>query len=70
MKRTFMFCVLIAGTMGCGARSGPEGEKCLDDCRMEFMQCLEALDCSTVDGQPIPCEENCRADQAKCESDC
>ena len=43
---------------------------CKDQCGLGMAQCFETRTCLAIDGQIIPCEEECQAEHEACEEQC
>jgi hypothetical protein len=75
MKKLCFFSVcffavsLVAS--GCAtAKSQKNTSKCLDQCELNLMNCLESLGCTDEGGQHIPCEEECQMECSECTQAC
>ena len=43
---------------------------CHDQCGIALANCYESKTCLDIDGQVIPCEEECQGQQSNCEDNC
>ena len=57
---------------GCGAsaQQSEETQKCIQQCTLTSMECLESVDCTDESGQLIPCEAQCEQSRLECEEQC
>ncbi len=45
-------------------------DKCFKQCGLQAMTCLESSQCMDVNGQFVPCEEECEQKRLECEQAC
>ncbi|MCP4677249.1 MAG: hypothetical protein GY854_17395 [Deltaproteobacteria bacterium] len=64
--------VAVFALMGCGASQEKQESKdiCLKRCGLDSMSCLESTSCIDMDGQHVPCEEECEDKRLVCEQAC
>jgi hypothetical protein len=43
---------------------------CRDQCGISLANCYESRTCLAIDGQIVPCEEECANEHSNCEADC
>ncbi|MCP4604664.1 MAG: hypothetical protein GY847_29780 [Proteobacteria bacterium] len=69
--RVCLVATVIAAT-GCGSSIKDQEtlSKCISRCGLASMSCLESSSCVDLDGQLIPCENQCEAEREKCEQEC
>jgi len=64
--------VLAIATLGCGPSLEQQEalKACKDQCGLGMANCFETRTCLAIDGQIIPCEEECQAEHDACEEQC
>jgi hypothetical protein len=64
--------VLAIAATACGPSLAQQEamESCREQCGLDLAGCLESRTCLAIDGQIIPCEEECQAEHEACEESC
>jgi hypothetical protein len=64
------FAAVATAACGPSLQEVQAREACVHDCNLGHMTCLESGTCVDMDGQQVPCEEDCARKQADCEDGC
>ncbi|MBW2277526.1 MAG: hypothetical protein JRF63_08550 [Deltaproteobacteria bacterium] len=68
--------VLLAAVATLAIACGPSLEQleaheaCREQCGLGMARCFETRTCLAIDGQIIPCEEDCQSEHDACEEGC
>jgi hypothetical protein len=76
-RRLFRLALALAALIAIAAPAcGPSLEQqealeaCRQQCGLDMAQCFETRTCLAVDGQVVPCEEECQTAHDACEERC
>jgi hypothetical protein len=64
--------LLISALSACGPSLAQQQafEDCHKQCGLDLAGCYETRTCLAIDGQIIPCEDECEAENEACEASC
>lgn len=75
-RSTWIAVIMIAAAATLAIACGPSLaqqealETCRKQCGLDLAGCIESRTCLAVDGQIVPCEEECQAEHDACEESC
>ena len=75
-RLTPIMSVLLAAVAILAIACGPSLEQqeaqaaCREQCGLGMARCFETRTCLAIDGQIIPCEDECQTEHASCEEGC
>lgn len=70
-----IFAVLfsaLAAVSSCGPSLAQQqtAKDCRDQCGIALANCYESRTCLAIDGQIVPCEEECESEHSNCQANC
>ena len=72
LLRAAVLSVVAIAAIACGPSLAQQesAKACHDQCGLDLAGCLESRTCLAIDGQIIPCEEECQAEHDTCQEGC
>ena len=64
--------VALVATASCGASQEQQqaARDCREQCGIALANCYESRTCLAIDGQIVPCEEECESEHSNCQESC